>query len=489
MGIITANNHPDDTTFLYSEHFITSLKDSLKTNTCYVAGLYFVNSNYSKQFSNRLGIYFSKNIPISTSTLETQFNGDLKPQIELDSNLFYTDTLNWTLLSGVFKAVGGEKYITYGNFYMKDRTKWIPKAPMTTSVNIPVIIYRDSNYAHVLIDDVFLYEIPSAAARTDTSLCLGQSIGIGLNNDTTTAVYNWLPSAGLSCTSCPNPIATPGTNTTYTLTKTVRGCSTQAKVSVTVNPKPNVNLNLNQNKFCVDNATLQLQGSPPGGSFTIIGPTHSLVDDLFTATQAGLFQFQYHYTDDKSCSNSSAFQNLWVYPLPAKPSINKKDSLLCVSRGTITLSATPAIGEFSGENINGPVFKPNTPGSTTVYYTVSDNNNCKNSDTLVIKVLDCQQGKFAIPNVFTPNADGVNDQWKFELPYGVSLNSLEIFNRWGILVFEKSGETFPDTRFLIWDGYTTSALPCDEGTYFYILHTTNETEGPKLNRGTITLSR
>ncbi|MBL7903339.1 MAG: hypothetical protein JNK73_15175, partial [Bacteroidia bacterium] len=394
MGIITNINHPDDSTFLYSEHFRTTLEQSLKSNTCYLGGLYFVNGNYSKRFANRLGIYLSENLPTSTSTLETQFNGALKPQIELDSNQFYTDTLNWTLLSGVFKAKGGEKYVVYGNFYMKDRTKWIPKSPLTLSVNIPGSFYLDTNYAYVLIDDVFLYEIPSAATLPDTSLCLGQSVGIGLNNDTTTAVYNWLPSTGLSCTNCPNPIAAPNSNITYTLTKTVRGCSTQAKVSLTVKPKPTLSFNLSQNKFCVNNATLQLQGSPSGGSFSVIGPAHTLEDDLFRATQPGLFQFQYHYTDDKSCSNSSAFQNLWVYPLPLKPEINKKDSLLCVSRGAITLSASPTNGFYSGEGISGPLFKPNKPGSTSVYYTVSDNNNCSNSDTLIIKVLDCAQGQF-----------------------------------------------------------------------------------------------
>ncbi|MBL7903338.1 MAG: hypothetical protein JNK73_15170, partial [Bacteroidia bacterium] len=399
MGIITQNvsvikDSGGDTNKLYVEHFRISLANKLEANTCYFSGLYFVNGNYSKRVSNRLGIYFSGVLPVKSSTLYPEFDEFHQPQIELDSNQFFSDTLNWTLLSGVFKANGGEKYVVYGNFYNKKRTKWISKNPSSIQLFPTLGIIHDSAMAYVYIDDVFLYEIPSAAALSDTSLCLGQSVGIGLNNDTTTAVYNWLPSTGLSCTNCPNPIAAPNSNITYTLTKTVRGCSTQAKVRLTVHPKPTLSFNLSQNKFCVNNATVQLQGSPPGGSFSVIGPAHTLVDDLFRATQSGLFQFQYHYADDKSCSNSSAFQNLWVYPLPAKPEINEKDSLLCVSRGTITLSASPTNGLYSGEGISGPLFKPNKPGSTSVYYTVSDNNNCSNSDTLIIKVLDCAQGQF-----------------------------------------------------------------------------------------------
>ena len=39
-----------------------------------------------------------------------------------------------------------------------------------------------------------------------------------------------------------------------------------------------------------------------------------------------------------------------------------------------------------------------------------------------------------IPNVFTPNADGINDLWEFTLPKSSTLNALSIVNRWGLLI-------------------------------------------------------
>lgn len=49
--------------------------------------------------------------------------------------------------------------------------------------------------------------------------------------------YSWTPSTGLSCTNCPNPVATPSSTTTYTvLAKDYYGCSTF--VMFTINVKP-----------------------------------------------------------------------------------------------------------------------------------------------------------------------------------------------------------------------------------------------------------
>ncbi|GJM32801.1 MAG: hypothetical protein DHS20C18_18020 [Saprospiraceae bacterium] len=56
--------------------------------------------------------------------------------------------------------------------------------------------------------------------------------------------YSWEPAIGLSCTDCPNPIATPDTTTTYTMTAVDSyGCETQDEITITVTPAidaPNV---------------------------------------------------------------------------------------------------------------------------------------------------------------------------------------------------------------------------------------------------------
>ncbi|MES2284402.1 MAG: gliding motility-associated C-terminal domain-containing protein [Bacteroidota bacterium] len=69
-----------------------------------------------------------------------------------------------------------------------------------------------------------------------------------------------------------------------------------------------------------------------------------------------------------------------------------------------------------------------------------------------------------IPNVFTPNGDGINDVFKINLS-GESLTNfnVSIYDRWGILVFASSSINNK------WDGRTTSGLKVECGTYFYVL--------------------
>ncbi len=71
-----------------------------------------------------------------------------------------------------------------------------------------------------------------------------------------------------------------------------------------------------------------------------------------------------------------------------------------------------------------------------------------------------------IPNVFTPNGDGVNDFVPFP-NFGTSTNKIVVVNRWGNLIYESNGIN------PIWDGKDNSGKNCTEGTYFYRINNTN----------------
>lgn len=81
--------------------------------------------------------------------------------------------------------------------------------------------------------------------------------------------------------------------------------------------------------------------------------------------------------------------------------------------------------------------------------------------TYCLGIDDCP--RYRLPNVFTPNSDNIND---FFVPFpgytSVERVEMQIFNRWGVLVFETVD---PEIR---WDGRdkNTNSL-CPEGVYFY----------------------
>ncbi len=65
-----------------------------------------------------------------------------------------------------------------------------------------------------------------------------------------------------------------------------------------------------------------------------------------------------------------------------------------------------------------------------------------------------------VPNVFTPNADGVNDVFAVASGNLASANCI-IYDRFGIKVYEYKGlEGF-------WDGATSAGKLCPSGTYYF----------------------
>jgi gliding motility-associated-like protein len=73
---------------------------------------------------------------------------------------------------------------------------------------------------------------PTVAAGTDTTINIGESATLTSSGGPS---YNWTPVTGLSCTTCPNPTASPTNTTTYVVTVTYgNGCSNSSMVTVTV---------------------------------------------------------------------------------------------------------------------------------------------------------------------------------------------------------------------------------------------------------------
>lgn len=68
----------------------------------------------------------------------------------------------------------------------------------------------------------------------------------------------------------------------------------------------------------------------------------------------------------------------------------------------------------------------------------------------------------SIYNVFSPNDDGVNDNFNFVATGATEVKGV-IFNRWGVKVLEWNSQQS------WWDGRSSSGLLLPEGTYFYVI--------------------
>ncbi len=100
---------------------------------------------------------------------------------------------------------------------------------------------------------VTVYNLPTANAGTDASVCSGFSTTFTATGG---ASYSWSPSAGLNNSTSATPVASPTTTTTYTVTCTnAEGCSATDAVVVTVNPLPIVTVSPSVFSLCKGQGT------------------------------------------------------------------------------------------------------------------------------------------------------------------------------------------------------------------------------------------
>jgi len=96
----------------FREYIEVPLTSSLMTGSIYLFEMYVSLGNASKFTTDAIGVYFSDTIVTGINNFNPL---PFTPQI---NNLtgFIVDTLNWTLISGNYTAVGGENYLIIGNF-------------------------------------------------------------------------------------------------------------------------------------------------------------------------------------------------------------------------------------------------------------------------------------------------------------------------------------------------------------------------------------
>ncbi len=128
----------------------------------------------------------------------------------------------------------------------------------------------------------------------------------------------------------------------------------------------------------------------------------------------------------------------------------------------VTYEWSPAIDIDQPTSANPLV----TPSDTTPCYTVvaTDPDGCTRSDTVCLYCGEviCGAPLFTIPNAFTPNGDGQNDQICFNADEVVEFH-IAIFNRWGERVYESYDVN------QCWDG-TYRGNRCLPGVYTYTCH-------------------
>jgi large repetitive protein len=128
---------------------------------------------------------------------------------------------------------------------------------------------------------------------------------------------------------------------------------------------------------------------------------------------------------------------------------------------------------------NSTLANPSASNTVNTTYTVyvTDTNGCVAWDTMHVHIFP----EIFIPNGFSNNGDGKNDTWMIDNIQQFPNCTVEVYNRWGELLFTSTGYKTP------WDGrYKGKDLPV--GTYYYIIDLHHE-NFPKAYTGPLTIFR
>jgi gliding motility-associated-like protein len=302
-------------------------------------------------------------------------------------------------------------------------------------------------------------------------------------------IYEWLPVNDLSNAAIANPLASPAQTSSYTVNVTDDiGCKNSGNITITVIQPVQVTVNGDTEICPGESVALKASGADVYKWINdIAGLNNSNVPDP-VASPSVTTNYTITGSDAYHCFTDTAEITVQVRPLPL---VNAGQDVAPMTGETVQLQATgsndiinwkwtPA-DYLSCTDCPNPVCTPLS--STSYMITVKNQYGCAVSDTVVVKLL-CSESKVRIPNGFTPNGDGKNDEFMIT---GVAIiKHLTIFNRWGQKVYDRSNFIAGD-RSLCWKG-TFNGYPAEAGTYAYFVEM-DCPEGTFSRKGTMTLIR
>ena len=151
---------------------------------------------------------------------------------------------------------------------------------------------------------------------------------------------------------------------------------------------------------------------------------------------------------------------------------------------TITGQTPPYRITWEDRSETGPVLEGLAAGTYTV--TIADANNCE----MITLDIDVPNGDFACydaSDVITPGVqDGLNDLFVINCIEAQTQNEVQIFNRWGQVVYEATGY---NNRTVVFDGRNSSGELLPEGGYFYVLQYRDAQDVEQVARGSFNLVR
>ena len=318
---------------------------------------------------------------------------------------------------------------------------------------------------------------PAAPLTAAIAYCQGAT-ALALTAGGTNLLWYTLPTGGTGSTTAPTPTTTTAGTQTYYVSQTTGICEgPRASITVTVNARPVAPGVLTPLTYCQNGTAAALTATGANLLYytTATGGTGAATLTPSTATAGSTVYYVSQSTG--SCEGPRASitvnVNAALFANAGNPvTIARGDQIQLNGTGTAgarylwtsNIAPLALVNAAASATTLTPIANPLQ--TTTYTLTVSDPNTpavCPSaSSSVVITVVSTC---INVKNAFTPNGDGINDNWvvyeqSFCLqPGGVKVN---VFNRYGSKVYES--QNYNNT----WDG-TYRNKPVPDGTYYAVV--------------------
>ncbi len=335
------------------------------------------------------------------------------------------------------------------------------------------------------VDSVRVVSIPGMNAEIfadKPKICAGDSAVLQVDGGLGSPRVQWQPATGLSCTDCAVTRAAPDVTTTYTATLKEAGCTINKIVTLEVSPQPQADMDISSDLNCVSNR-VRFWDRSVNSAFRIWefgdGNISNESSPVHTYQAPGDYEITLVvWGSDGFCTDTAVSKR--------KVRVGKGVAADFSTQpiAPIILTMPDAFVAFENESENAvkylwdfgdgfrsteksPLHEYRRVGSFWVTLYATDEAGC--TDTAFKGPFIVREPEMCeLPNVFTPNGDGINDFFivddaKCIFPLNANLGSLPVHiavrDRWGYVVFSRETKR--------WDGRTENGKDCPGGVYYY----------------------
>lgn len=289
-------------------------------------------------------------------------------------------------------------------------------------------------------------------ADKDT-LCLGASVFmLGYASDLS-VTYQWTP----NLSSISSLTDTPSATTEYSvIVENSWGCQGFDTIEIVVIPQLNVTITGDLEVCDGEGTTLFATGNYPDINYAWTnGSTAAQLN--FVPSNGEIITLSGSYLD---CPIANDQVTMIVNEIPV--AFGPSDFLICAGESIQAQASASVPGSqitWLPSNQTGNSIDLTVANSEFIYLFASNNGCVSELDTFFVEVLHgCD---IEVPNVFSPNSDGINDVFSLISFEGIETLDCTILNRWGNVIATYTAPNF------YWDGKNTEA-----GVYFYVIHAT-----------------